>query len=361
VTFTDGTTTVCSAVTLSTTAPYTATCPQTYQAVGSHTVNASYNGDTNTAGSQTAAQTAEPPAQVTVTKAGTSTSLCATTSPNQCTTSLNFGQPITFSATVSVSAPSTAGPALTGTVTFTLDGQSLASAGALARGVANSVAVYNLAPGSHTVVAKYSGDANYSESTGNLSPTVTCTQTVNVAVTGSVTVSGSTCVEAGGSVSGPVTILPGGSLAVIGGSLNGPVTGKGVVSALICGATIGGPMTLTGATGPVALGGPAGSACGPDQFNGPVTITGGSAPLTITDDSIVGPLIVTSNSGSVSVTSNNVGGPVTVSSNSSPTAATVSGNTITGPLGCTMNSVAPTDAGVLNHGGPASGQCAGLG
>ena len=369
VTFTNGSTTVCSDAALSTTPPNTATCSQTYQAIGGQTVSASYSGDANTIGSQSQAQ-------VTVVQASTSTGLSM--SPSAPT----FGQPVTFTASVSAVAPSTAGPALTGTVTFTLDGQPLATGVPFNGAQAQSVPVYNLAPGPHSVVATYSGDDNYIGSRASSSPTVTCSQTITAAHSGSLTVTGSTCIEAGGSVSGPVTVMPGGALAVIGGTLNGPVTGNGVASVLICGTTVGGPMSLTGTVGPVALGGSSGSACGPDQFNGPVNIdgsnaavsieastingaasvAGGSGPVTITGDSLGGPLSVTSNSGTVNVSSNTVGGPVTVSSNSSPSAATVSANTITGRLICEQNTVAPTDAGVLNESsGPATGQCAMLG
>ena len=52
VTFTNGGTTVCSRVPLSTTPPYTATCSQTYQAAGPQTVTAAYSGDTDTLDSQ---------------------------------------------------------------------------------------------------------------------------------------------------------------------------------------------------------------------------------------------------------------------------------------------------------------------
>lgn len=369
VTFTNGSTTVCSTVPLSTTAPYTATCSQTYQSVGDQTVTAAYSGDTGTKGSQ-------GQSKVTVVRASTSTGLSM--SP----TAPIFGQPVTFTAQVSAVVPSTAGPALTGTVSFTLDGQPLATGVPFNGAQAESVAVHNLAPGPHSVVATYSGDVNYIGSGASSSPTVTCTQTVTVAASGPMTVSGSTCVEAGGSVSGPVNVEPGGALAVVGGTVDGPVSGSGVAGVLICGTTVGGPVSLTATAGAVTLGGPTGSACGPDQFGAPVSVAGASAavsieastvdgtvsvsgvlgPVTVTGNSISGPLSVTSNSGTVNVSSNTVGGPLTVSSNTSPSSATVSANTISGPLECNQNSVPPTDAGTLNNSsGPAEDQCAMLG
>lgn len=369
VTFTDGSTAICSTVTLPATSPHSAVCSETYQAPGSHTVTADYSGDANTLGSSQ--QT-----QLTVGRAETQTQLSMSPSAPK------FGQPVTFSAAVSAVAPSTAGPPLTGTVTFTLDGQPLATGVPFNGAQAESVSVYNLAPGPHSVVATYSGDGNYIGSAVGSSSTVTCTQTVNAPDSGSLTVTGSTCIEPGGSVSGTVTVVPGGALAVIGGTLDGQVRGNGLVSALICSTTIGGPLVLTGAAGTVTIGGPAGAACGPDKLEapvgitgasapvsiesstlaGPLTISGGSGPVTITGNSIGRSLRVTSNSGTVNVSTNTVGGPVTVSSNTSPAAATVSANTITGTLSCSGNSVPPTDGGVLNtSSGPSRGQCAELG
>ena len=122
VTFTSGTTTLCSDVTLSSTG--SATCGQTYMAPGLEGVTATYSGDPNTLGSS--AQTS-----VTVGRAATSASLSA--SPG----SPSFGQAVTLTAQVAASAPSTAGPAPTGTVALALDGQAVgapsSSAGARPR------------------------------------------------------------------------------------------------------------------------------------------------------------------------------------------------------------------------------------
>jgi uncharacterized membrane protein YgdD (TMEM256/DUF423 family) len=55
VTFSEGSTVLCADVTLSTTAPYTATCDHAYQTFGTHTVTAAYHGDNNYIGSTSGA------------------------------------------------------------------------------------------------------------------------------------------------------------------------------------------------------------------------------------------------------------------------------------------------------------------
>src|SRR5262249_11397107 len=64
----------CASVALSASAPYTATCTATYQAVGQQTVTASYTGDSNVLGSQ-------DQVQVTVGKAPQALSFVAGTVP----------------------------------------------------------------------------------------------------------------------------------------------------------------------------------------------------------------------------------------------------------------------------------------
>jgi hypothetical protein len=92
-----------------------------------------------------------------------------------------LNQPVTFTATVS---PSTAGTfSATGSVTF-LDGNTSLGSSPLANGMA-AFTVMNLAAGSHTISAVYSGDLNFAGSTGTLS------QGVNTAAT-NITVSSNT-------------------------------------------------------------------------------------------------------------------------------------------------------------------------
>jgi hypothetical protein len=87
-------------------------------------------------------------------RAATVTRLVGTPSPS------SYGQPVTFTATVS-GGPTTP----TGTVQFVLDGKELGASRPLTDGKA-AVTVPSLAVGSHTMTALYSGDAGHAPSSG---------------------------------------------------------------------------------------------------------------------------------------------------------------------------------------------------
>jgi len=142
ISFSDGATIICPSAAVSTSTPHTATCTQTYPTVGSHSIQASYSGGLTT----TASASAVVP--VTVTKAVTTTTLTApaTAYPNQA---------VTYSATIT-----SAGPAPTGTVTFT-EGVTAVCANAAITANAGSytatcVQTY-ATEGSHTLTAGYNG------------------------------------------------------------------------------------------------------------------------------------------------------------------------------------------------------------
>jgi hypothetical protein len=119
------------------------------------------------------------------------------------------------------------------------------------------------------------------------------------------------CIGAGGSQTGPVTVVPGGSLDVEGGRITGPVTANGAAVVRICGATITGPLTVTGSTGPVVVGG---EGCDPNTIVGPVRITDNSGGVEVVGNTVVGALRVTGNAAPVHATGNTVTGPVTIQS-----------------------------------------------
>ncbi|WP_244942927.1 beta strand repeat-containing protein [Streptomyces inhibens] len=129
---------------------------------GSHTVTATYSGDANyTASSGTDSQT--------VNQASTTTSVASSPDPSV------FGQPVTFTATVAPVSPGAG--TVTGTVTFVISGGGGGAFTATVVGGTASVTTNSLDVGTHTVTATYSGDANFTGSTG------TDTQTVNQAST----------------------------------------------------------------------------------------------------------------------------------------------------------------------------------
>jgi hypothetical protein len=118
-----------------------ATLSPTGLAVGSHTITASYGGDTNF--SATTATLIE-----TVTNSTTQVVLTASA------TTVTYLAAETFSATVTGN-----GGAATGTVTFTDGGVSIGTAELNGSGV-GAVTLTTLTPGSHSIVANYAGNAN---------------------------------------------------------------------------------------------------------------------------------------------------------------------------------------------------------
>ena len=180
VTFNDGTTNLGTAPLNS----GVATLSTSALAAGSHQLTATYGGDSSFSSSTS---TTLP---YTVNKAGTSTTV-SSSSPT-----INQGQSVTFTASVS----STAGIP-TGTVTFFSDGTSLGSA-SLSSGQAQ-LSTSGLAAGSHTITATYNGDTNF---TASNAPGIT--ETVN-AVAADFTISaspGSVSVKHGKTASYTVTI-----------------------------------------------------------------------------------------------------------------------------------------------------------
>lgn len=135
-------------------------------ATATFTANAVGTGSANAAVDNGAAV-----ASITINQAGTTTAVTSNANPSV------FGQTVTFTATVSVTAPGSGVP--TGTIQFRDNGvaitgcTSVAAAGGQAQCSTGALAV-----GSHPITAAYSGDTNFAAST---SPTLT--QIVNKANT----------------------------------------------------------------------------------------------------------------------------------------------------------------------------------
>ncbi|HEX7925754.1 MAG TPA: Ig-like domain repeat protein, partial [Bradyrhizobium sp.] len=127
--------------------------------LGSHTITATYNGDTN----GNLASTSPPLTQI-VTLAPTTTSLVSSANPS------TPGQSVTFTATVSGSGSPT------GTVQFKDGATNLGAAVTLAGGTA-SFTTSSLSTGGHSITAVYGGDSNNGTSSGGLTQTVGPTTT----------------------------------------------------------------------------------------------------------------------------------------------------------------------------------------
>ncbi|MDW5324886.1 family 20 glycosylhydrolase [Plantactinospora sp. KLBMP9567] len=220
-------------------------------------------------------------------------------------------------ALASISAPGVAPDQVTATVDWG-DGS---SSPATVSGTAGTVTRVN---GLYTATAshRYARDGVYRAtvtatrpggvtSSARFSVTVdTCTSRLSGRHSGPLVVgAGVTCL-AGATVTGPVTVRPGGSLIATAASVRGPVQASGATTLELLGGSVAGPVTVTGTTGQLGIEGV------------------------------------------------RVGGPLVVTGTGTGPAPVIAGNTIGGPLVCTGNTPAPVDNGVPNTvRGPATGQC----
>jgi len=147
-------------------------------ATGKHTITAVYNGDSAYQGSG-----GTLPGGQAVNPAGTTTAV-SSSAPNNAST---YGQPITFTATVTLTAAGSA-IAATGEKVAFLDGSTTLGTGTLnSSGVATFTTATPLAAGNHTITAVYNGDSNSQGSSGSLQNG----QTVNPAGTSTAVTSSS--------------------------------------------------------------------------------------------------------------------------------------------------------------------------
>jgi hypothetical protein len=164
-------------------------------AVATHSITATYSGDTTYNTSTSAAVTVviiAPPLATTTTLTASSTNAVAGTS-------------LTFTATV---APASGTAAPTGTVTF-YDGTTMLGTGTLASGTA-SYSTANLTVGSHSITASYGGDSGNAASTSSaVAITITAPVAADFTI-GLVPASGT--VAPGGSVTSTISITPVGGL-----------------------------------------------------------------------------------------------------------------------------------------------------
>jgi hypothetical protein len=142
----------------------TATYATTMLSQGTHSITATYSGDSNYANSTSTALS-----QIVNASTKSPTSTMVTSSQNPSTSGTN----VTFTAAVTSSSAGT----ITGTISFFDGGTQLGTPVTLSGGSA-SYPTTMLAQGSHSISAQFSGDANYQAST---SPALT--QTVNSSTT----------------------------------------------------------------------------------------------------------------------------------------------------------------------------------
>jgi autotransporter-associated beta strand protein len=175
--------------------------------VGTLSITAVYQGDSNYAGSTSPATT------VTVAQASTTTALTVTPNPS------GFGQTATLKATITPVSPGSGSP--TGTVTFMNGGTSLGT-GTISAGVA-SLMTTALPMGANSITAVYGGDTDFITSTSpavtaNVSEAANTTLSVspNTAVTGQPVTLTATVVAASGmgTPTGTINFMENGSTSL---------------------------------------------------------------------------------------------------------------------------------------------------
>ncbi|HLJ97628.1 MAG TPA: Ig-like domain-containing protein, partial [Gemmataceae bacterium] len=191
-------------------------------AVGAHTLTAVYSGDGNLASSS---------GSVTQTVAKASTSLVITSSASPSVS----GQTVTFTATIGIMAPGAGAP--TGTVQFQVDGTNLGSPTNVSTSGGVTTATFSTATlplGMHTITASYSGDADFTGSTGSLVGGQTITTTSNPPTTTTISSRANPAVF-GQTISFTATVS----------TQNSGGTPTGVVQFQIDGSNVGSPVTVT--------------------------------------------------------------------------------------------------------------------
>lgn len=191
--------------------------PDAALAPGTYTVTAIYSGDVNfltSTGTNSQVVNQDP----------TTTGVTSSVSPSV------FGQPVTFTATVSANAPGAGTP--TGNVTF-LDGSTPLGSQALNQVAGNdqaSITVSSLSVGTHAISAVYGADVDFLTSTGTVTQSVNQDQTTT-------TVTPNGPVVQGQPVSFNATVAP---------VAPGAGTPTGTVTFTINGAPLGTPVVVSG-------------------------------------------------------------------------------------------------------------------
>ena len=198
---------------------------------GNYTLKASYAGNSNY-------EASDATVNVTVNKASTSTAVArASTSSNPSV----YGEQVTFTATVSVTAPGSGTPAGTDKVEF-FDGTTSLGKANLVNGSASvsiSALSVNAAGQSHSITAKYLGDGNFNDST---SPALS--HTVNKASTTTAVSSSQNPSTFGQSVT---------FTAAVGVVSPGAGTPTGTVQFKINNSDVGSPVSVSGGQAQIAV------------------------------------------------------------------------------------------------------------
>jgi hypothetical protein len=269
-------------------------------------------------------------------QAATSTAL--TQSPNPAA----FGAPVTITATASPVAPATGTP--TGTVQFKSRTTNLGAPVAMTGGVATMSVPFAMPNQGFSAV--YSGDTNFTTSTGTLNLAVHFDHVVTTKAPSALTVSGGSWLLQGITVGTTLTVSPGTSVVILNSTIGSAVTANSPGAVAICGSTLRSTLTVTGATGFVLVGDPTDAGCAPNKVASALNLANNTGGVSLRSNQLL----------STATVDNNAGGglfPVDVN-------PVVADNKISSALGCTGNSPLPVNAGQLNTAPYKTGQCASL-
>ncbi|MFD9516887.1 Ig-like domain-containing protein [Streptomyces sp. NPDC059979] len=263
-----------------------------------------------------------------------------------------FGHAVTLTATAASAHPTAGTPG--GTVTF-FDGTTPLGTVPLDVGQAR-LRTGSLQPGSHSITATYGGDARHTPSATPAPSDVTVgfsRPCITTARHGALTVAAgeSLCIASGGSQTGPVTVAPGGALALSDARVTGPVSAEDALALTVCRSHLTGPVSVTRSTGPVLIGSDReATACGGNTFQGPLTLEGNTGGLHASGNTITGPVRINGNSNSTADSGGSGGLP------GEESVPAFRANRVTGPLRCEGNAPSLVHAGTVVQ-GPRTGQC----
>jgi len=305
------------------------------QRPGTYTVTANFPGDT-----------AFAPATVsvpfTITKGRTVTTLTSSANPS------DFGQDITFTATVTAANPGAVAPA--GQVKFRRSMTIGLGASTLDATGRSTLTVPILQVGQNAITATYGGNDFFLDSTGSLTQTVTCSRTLTGRQPGGLDLTaGSTCLN-NATVNGRITIRSGAAVSISNSQLNGAITATDGLALTMCGSRVNGDIRISGSAKFVLLGdaGDDGApACAGNTLNGSTTIFASRGQAEVSANTISEDLIINDNSGT---------GP-----DEGRRRTQIEANTIGDDLFCFGNTPAPTNDGQPNSiTGQGFGQCIGF-
>lgn len=238
-------------------------------------------------------------ATLTVSKAPTATTL--TFAPSNA----GVNQAVSFTATVT---PTAGAPApITGTVKFFVDGAAKPAATVpVVDGTASFTTIFG--GGAHSVVAVYSGDANYQSSTSDGSgPTVACDRTVTGAQRGLTITSGVVCLR-NARISGSISVAAGAVLDLENSTVTGSISANRPASVRICGSHTG-SITVASSRGFVLIGDPA-DGCAANTVDGSILVSSSTHGVVIVKNTVSSTVSAPGASGT-----SPLGQPVTVAGN----------------------------------------------